>query len=170
MIRVIALFTLAMVVAGQTATPATSTTPGPVAPFAPSPPVAPTIVPGKKYSLPPAYSAIFTFPPQGSFDLCYPCGDGYFVRDKSAFVNVQGTKYNCGEIEGSGLSGAIPSAICIKALWDTVAEACGCDSILYSGAPSSAPLTATTKAPSAGVTLSGLVGSAFASSLLFWLL
>ena len=147
--------------------PTVGTSAAPVAALAPFAPFAPiTTPPGVEFTLPPIIASTYPKPAEG-FPVCLACGPDFFVKEKNKFVAFYGLKFLCGDVEAGGLQGSIPAELCNKALVEAVAVTCGCDRILYSEAPSSGPVGEPTNAPSAGITLSGLVGSVLSSFLLF---
>jgi hypothetical protein len=107
----------------------------------PSPTAPTTLAPGTVLTLPPILANIPT--PQGGFAVCQVCTEGYFVKDKNAEVTYAGHTFTCREIEALGFQRGIPDLFCDKSLTSAILEACGCDEIFYSEAPSSMSQTPT---------------------------
>jgi hypothetical protein len=93
-------------------------------------------------------TAPFTFPPvlanfpapPAGFNVCYVCGAGFLVVNKTSQVDLAGTFYTCEQVEMGGLRQLIPNIFCIPAFQETVATSCGCAPEPSSVAPSAAPV------------------------------
>lgn len=120
------------------AVPAVTGTIPPVSPAVPSAPITPTapitLAPGVTLSLPPFLATLPT--PAGGFSVCWACGDGYYVRDKSATLIFNGVTVTCRDIEAAGFQRRIPDAFCTDSLTSEVLNTCGCDAVVLSSAPS----------------------------------
>ncbi|KAI2504477.1 hypothetical protein MHU86_9976 [Fragilaria crotonensis] len=143
--------------------PVANPPPSPVAAFAPITPTAPTtLAPGTALTVPPFLAGLPTL--QGGFPFCHVCSVGYFVKDKNALVTFNGVTFSCRDLEALGFQRRIHPAFCTESLTNAVLEACGCDEIFYSAAPSStivnpppSPTAPTTLAPGVVLTFPPIV-------------
>jgi hypothetical protein len=115
-----------------------STTLPTLAGVVPSTVLPPTDLATAPFTFPPVL-ANFPTPPAGN-NVCYVCGKGYQVANKTSLVELSQVMYTCEQVEYGGLRQLIPNIFCIQAFQEKVTIACGCVAEPESAAPSAAPV------------------------------